>query len=489
MAAWRPRRYFGALGVSAFGRIASFALLMMSAVSGEWQPMISDAYERQSFLEPVVLRKVMVRSDWFIDSIAFHYSDGTADVLPPEAESAGNENEPLVLEPLEFIVAVHGRKGQRRHRHSTAERLLAVEFETNRGRKSQVIAKDAYGAHGGEDFTITAGSSQQIWSVEREPGFCRVITRIVERPIPTSTSVSPATPVIPAPATDAADMLLHDPDDPEMSDTLTIRPMPETEVPHSHDTPALRPTEDNGSDTPAIRPFPAPESLHSHETPALIPTDDSGEDEPEISISPSTLAPALDSPDWPEDDMPAFEPDDATAREPSDENPAPEEGSSYDTPALGPSDEISVPELELPHEAPALGPSVENSEHEAELPRDTPVVEPSDENGRDEPEVATVTPEPELEVLDTLTLKPSEPDLPYAPDPMPRHSSGAWFPLALMIVPLVFAAAVVVFRGGMRDDCVHAGGAYEPHGKSLELQLAKYPDTAAPAEVRTQVAG
>jgi len=107
---------------------------------------------------------VQVSVGVFIDQIAFHYSDGTKNVVGQEG---GSQKDPFVLEEDESIVTIRGRGGNS---------LDAIQFETNRGRKSQM-----YGGQGGEPFSMTASAGKEIWSVLRHEGFCGMISQLVER--------------------------------------------------------------------------------------------------------------------------------------------------------------------------------------------------------------------------------------------------------------------------------------------------------------------
>ena len=93
------------------------------------------------------VKRISVRCRKYVDHITFVRSDGSYEVFPPDErcfqEMSFQESVSFVLEEDEFLVEIKGR---------SAKLLDAVQFVTNRGRKSIEYGN----REGGFPFTLYA---------------------------------------------------------------------------------------------------------------------------------------------------------------------------------------------------------------------------------------------------------------------------------------------------------------------------------------------
>lgn len=113
------------------------------------------------------LAKITVKCGTFVDVITFHYSDGLTSV---RGDNGGELREPFVLLPGEHLAAINGRE-------SDSESLDAVQFETDRGRKSGFYGN----LRGGRSFSLRASEGSQIWDIERKSAHCGSVAKLVEK--------------------------------------------------------------------------------------------------------------------------------------------------------------------------------------------------------------------------------------------------------------------------------------------------------------------
>eukprot|EP00418_Pyrodinium_bahamense_P030365 CAMPEP_0179137272 /NCGR_PEP_ID=MMETSP0796-20121207/65476_1 /TAXON_ID=73915 /ORGANISM="Pyrodinium bahamense, Strain pbaha01" /LENGTH=160 /DNA_ID=CAMNT_0020836441 /DNA_START=149 /DNA_END=631 /DNA_ORIENTATION=- len=136
--------------------------------------VVKDAETRNSDRYTAVVKtrrveRVRMRTGDLIDLIEFQYSDGT--VESNGNRIGGGECEPFELAVGEFIVAVDYREG---------DMFDAICFKTNEGRSSRYYGNP----QGGREFHFEAPAGEQIWNVERWPGYCGKVKSFVTKRIP-----------------------------------------------------------------------------------------------------------------------------------------------------------------------------------------------------------------------------------------------------------------------------------------------------------------
>lgn len=126
------------------------------------------AADQQRALGLTTLSKITVKCGTFVDVITFHYSDGLTSV---RGNDGGEDREPFQFLQGEHLAAINGRE-------SDGESLDAVQFETDRGRKSMFYGN----LRGGRSFSLRASEGSQIWDIERKSqAHCGGIAKLVEK--------------------------------------------------------------------------------------------------------------------------------------------------------------------------------------------------------------------------------------------------------------------------------------------------------------------
>lgn len=145
---------------------------LMKAKSARWEEYVhlggNESHAAGLRADEVRLKEVRIRAGHLVDQIAFHYSDGSSDVL---GGNGGIMQQPFVLDEDEYLVKIDGQAG---------ESLDGIRFQTSNGKRSKW-----FGGKAGARFDFQATEGMQIWSVKRSlSGMCPKVESLVERVIP-----------------------------------------------------------------------------------------------------------------------------------------------------------------------------------------------------------------------------------------------------------------------------------------------------------------